>query len=84
MLQNIADHIVRIEFLGINPHTLAHKERIVAYLFLALDFESGQKLIDDQINFAVEILEEEINVAVRTDGNARQIDRGERQVAAAR
>ena len=51
--------------------------------FAALDLEAIQQLIDDQRHHPVQLLEEQIHIAVGFDGQAGQVDGGEAQVAAA-
>ena len=50
---------------------------------MALDGEAGKQLIDDQVDLAVQGLEEQIGVAVRKDSEPGQVDGREGKVAAA-
>ena len=83
VLQHLAYLIIRAELLGVHPDALAHEERVVAHALRALDAETLEQLVDNEVDLAVEVLEEPVKVAVAADGDARQVDRGEGQVAAA-
>lgn len=65
MLEHLAHLVIRAKLAGINPNALPHQEGIVAHLLFRLDLQPLKQLIDDKIDFAVKILKEEINVAVR-------------------
>ena len=83
VLEHLADRVVRTELVRVDPHALAHQEGIVAHLLGGLDLKAGEQLVDHQIDLAVEVLKEPVDVAVAADRDARQVDRGKRQVAAA-
>ena len=83
VLQHLAYLIVRAELLRVDPHALAHEERVVTHALSALNAEAIEQLVDDKVDLAVKILEEPVQIAVTADRDARQVDRRERQVAAA-
>ena len=73
VLQYLAHLIVRAELLGVDPHALAHEERVVAHALGALNAESVKQLVDDKVDLAVKILEEPVQIAVTADRNARRL-----------
>ena len=83
MLEHLAHLVIRAKLAGINPNALPHQEGIVAHLLFRLDLQPLKQLIDDKIDFAVKILKEEINVAVRLDSKTGQVDRSKAQVPSA-
>ena len=83
VLEHLAQRLVRVELFGVDPHALAHQEGEVAHGLVGDDLKALVELVDDQIHLAVQVLEEDLDVALRLDGQARQVDGGEAQVAAA-
>ena len=82
-LSTFALLVVGGKLLRVDPHALAHEERRVVDLFARLDLEALVKLADNEGHLRVEQVEEQVDVALRADGEARQVDGGEAQVATA-
>ena len=59
--------VIRTQFFGIQPYALAHQERVVAHALAALDAETVEQLVDYEVDLAVEILEEPVQIAVAAD-----------------
>ena len=83
VLQNLALLVGGLELLGVDPHALAHEERRVVDVLARLDLEALVELAGDQLQLGIEQVEEQIQVALGADGQTRQVDGRERQVAAA-
>ena len=83
MLQHLALLVGRRQLLGIDPHALTHEERRVVHVLARLDLEALVKLPHRQRKLRVQEVEEQIEVALRADGQARQVDGREAEVAAA-
>src|SRR5699024_73759 len=81
VFEHFADLVVGSQLFGIYPHALPHKEGEVLDALFALDLEAVEQLTADEVELALEILEEPIDIALAVDRNARQVDRGEGQVA---
>ena len=83
VLQHLTLLVGRRQLLGIDPHALAHEERCVVHVLARLDLEALVKLPHRQRKLRVQEVEEQIEVALRADGQARQVDGREAEVAAA-
>ena len=76
VLEHLPHLVVGGKLVRVDPHALSHQEGVIAYPLFALDLEPFEQLGDNQVDLAVEFLEEEIHVAVAADRNAGQIDGG--------
>ena len=72
--EHVADLVVRAKLFRVNPDALPHQEGVIAHLFVRLDGEARQQLVDNQVKLPVEVLKEEINVPMAADGNPWEID----------
>ena len=82
MLEHFAYLVIGTQLVGINPHTLSHQERIVAYPLLTLDLKACLELVNNQIQLFIQLVEECLHIALCLEGNARQVNRRKAQVAA--
>ena len=83
VLEHLALLVGGRKLLRIDPHALPHQERRVVHLLAGLDLEALVELPHHERQLRIEQVEEQIKVALRADGQTRQIDGRERQVAAA-
>ena len=83
VLEHLAHLVVPAELLAAQPHALTHQERAVVDVLGGLNLEARHKLIDGEVDQAIQLAPEEVHVALRADGDAGQVDRGEAQIAAA-
>jgi hypothetical protein len=83
MLQNVPDLVLPAQFVAVKPYALSHQKGKILDLFTALDLKALQQLVDDQINFLVEFLKENVQPSIRLEGDAGQIDGGKGQISAA-
>ena len=72
VLQNLTHLVIRLQVIGIKPNPLLHQEGIVPGFFLCLQFKAVQKLINDQIDLPVQLLEEKVDVMVAEDRDSRR------------
>ena len=83
VLEHFAHLVVPAQLLAVHPNALAHQERIIAHLLARLNLKAFVELLKHQIHPLVQRLEEQLDVALALNGDARQVDRREGQVAAA-
>ena len=83
VLQHLALLVGGREFLGIDPNALAHEERRVVHVLASLNLEALIQLTGHQLQLGVEQVEEQVDVALGANGQTRQVDGREGQVAAA-
>ena len=83
VLEHLCDLIVRPQLVRIEPNALSHEEREVEHLFLSLDAEAVEQLLDDQIDALIEQLKEQVDIFIGQDAQPWQVDRGIGEVAAA-
>ncbi len=83
VLEHFGHAVGPLEPVAAEPHALAHQKRIVVDFLGALNFEAVQELADHQVDAPVQNRIELFHVAVRLNADARQVDGGEAQVAAA-
>ena len=62
--QHLPDLVLRSKGFAVQPDTLSHQEGEVDDLFLPLDAEAVEQLLDDQINLLVEQLKEEVQIFI--------------------
>ena len=67
----------------IRDSTLAHQEREVVYALFALDGETVVQLADDKLHHILELVIEQRFIAAALNGQARKVDGGEAEIAAA-
>ena len=80
--QHLPDLVLRSKGFAVQPDTLSHQEGEVDDLFLPLDAEAVEQLLDDQINLLVEQLKEEVQILIGKQSQTRQVDGSVGQVAA--
>ena len=68
---------------SLSSQTLAHQEREVVYALFALDGETIVQLADDKLHHILELFIEQRFIAVALNGQARKVDGGEAEIAAA-
>ena len=83
VFEHLAHLIVGTQLVAVQPYALPHQEREVVDPLGRLNLKAVEQLVGHQIEHLVELLVEQLLVVVGLDGQARQIDRGEGQVAAA-
>ena len=83
VLEDLGDAVIRSDGLGVNPDTLADEERIVAAALGTLDLEAMQELTENQLGDFIKSFVELLDIALGLDGQARQVDAGKAQIAAA-
>ncbi len=83
VLEHFGHAVGPLELVAVEPHALAHQKRVVVDFLGALNLEAVQQLADHQVDALVQNRVELFHVAVRLDADARQVDGGEAQVAAA-
>ncbi len=72
--QHLPDLVLRSKGFAVQPDTLSHQEGEVDDLFLPLDAEAVEQLLDDQINLLVEQLKEEVQIFIGKQSQTRQVD----------
>ena len=82
MLEHFAYLVIGTQLVGINPHTLSHQERIVAYPLLTLDLKACLQLVNNQIQLFIQFVKECLHIALCLQRNARQVNRCKTQIAA--
>ena len=76
VLEYLSDVVLRAQLVGIEPDPLAHQEGIVIDLLAALDLEAVQQLADHQIDALIQQFIEALDVPLRLNPDARQVDGG--------
>ena len=83
VLEHFAHFVVPGELFAIQPHAFAHQEGVIVDVLARLNFKSIKQLIDHESDQTIQLGKELIDVVIRFDGDARQIDGGKAQIAAA-
>ena len=81
VLQHFLQVIPQIQLVRIQPHTLAHQERIVEDVLVGLNLEAVQQLLGNQLQHMLQFFVEGLLIALCFDCQTGQIDGGEAQVA---
>ena len=81
--EHLAHLVVPVQLVGIQPNALPHEEGVVAHVLAALDLKTLQQLSHTQVQHPVQPLEEQGKIPLGLDGQTRQVDGGEAQVAPA-
>ena len=83
VLEYLAHLVAGAQLFAVQPDTLAHQEREVVYALFALDGETVVQLADDKLHHILELFIEQRFIAVALNGQARKVDGGEAEIAAA-
>ncbi len=83
MFQHILDRVRRLQLLAAHPDALSHEERIVVDMLLLDDRQTREHVVVADADVLVKELPEFIQVSLRLEREFRQIDRDEREIAAA-
>ena len=83
MLEYLAHLVAGAQLFAVQPDTLTHQEREVVYALFALDGETVVQLADDKLHHILELFIEQRFIAVALNGQARKVDGGEAEIAAA-
>ena len=83
VLEHFAHFVIGLELFGVNPHALTHQERRIVHALLRLNLKALVQLAHAQVQLGIKQVEEQVNVAMGANSQARQVDRGKAQIAAA-